>query len=296
MLKNNEDVFLQSLAQATPLGLKSMEVEKGDGPISANTILLETLQFIASNQSSFLEYKEFYPKPNPALTYKNRRMSLWVIAAALLLITLLFLGLKPQKAKMQFALLPDQSMIQLYNNSKIEKQSNFNEKDRVIELDGNAFFNIHHDETRPFKVFFGDNQLTVLGTSFTVEQNDYESEISVREGKVLVESQSHKLLVLKGESAKIDVDGIITKTNFERHDDLVNKNFEQASILEVFQYLKEFHNVEFKFEDSNTSTHCTYNGTFKNASITDVLDEFSILFKLEYKIEKKYIHIKSFIC
>lgn len=58
---------------------------------------------------------------------------------------------------------------------------------REIELlQGEAFFEVTHDPTRPFRVTSGTVSATALGTSFLVQHFDKESEVLVKTGKVLV--------------------------------------------------------------------------------------------------------------
>lgn len=85
--------------------------------------------------------------------------------------------------------LPDGSTILLNENSSIEyNQNSFDDKTREVTLSGEAYFDIHRNEKKPFIVHTGKVQTKVLGTAFNI--NAYNSsnkiEVTVTRGKVQV--------------------------------------------------------------------------------------------------------------
>ncbi len=87
--------------------------------------------------------------------------------------------------KMSFQL-PDQSTVWLSKGSVLQYADDFNKETRQLQLNGEAFFDVHKDSLRPFTVQAGNVKLTVLGTRFNVEAYDSEenTRISLIEGKV----------------------------------------------------------------------------------------------------------------
>lgn len=59
---------------------------------------------------------------------------------------------------------------------------------RLDLLQGEAWFNVAHDETRPFRVVAGDSRVTVLGTAFSVEKIGNSTTVAVQRGRVAVET------------------------------------------------------------------------------------------------------------
>lgn len=53
-------------------------------------------------------------------------------------------------------------------------------------LRGEAWFDVAHDEGRPFKVMAGDSTVTVLGTAFSVRMTDAGTDVAVQRGRVAV--------------------------------------------------------------------------------------------------------------
>lgn len=84
--------------------------------------------------------------------------------------------------------LPDKTEVTLNKESELTYPSRFTEETRNVELKGEAFFNVRHNDKKPFVVQAGPVQIEVLGTSFDV-QNDTLLKITtvtVETGKVKV--------------------------------------------------------------------------------------------------------------
>ena len=62
--------------------------------------------------------------------------------------------------------LPDGSKIWLNQNSTLEYKKNFEK--RIVYLEGEAFFDVAKDKSRPFEIYAGKSKTTVLGTSFNI--------------------------------------------------------------------------------------------------------------------------------
>lgn len=82
--------------------------------------------------------------------------------------------------------LADGSQIDLNTNTTIRISSNRSE--RKVWLDqGEAYFRIKHDETRPFLVLVGKRRITDLGTEFTVRRDAGRLRVAVLKGIVRFE-------------------------------------------------------------------------------------------------------------
>ncbi|ULQ48075.1 FecR domain-containing protein [Flagellatimonas centrodinii] len=88
--------------------------------------------------------------------------------------------------------LRDGSRLEL--NTDTQLRAEVDDQKRVVWLQkGEAFFDIAHDESRPFTVFAGDRRITVLGTRFSVRQDGRRVEVMVEEGRVKVEALQPKV-------------------------------------------------------------------------------------------------------
>ncbi|MDE7443651.1 MAG: FecR domain-containing protein [Muribaculaceae bacterium] len=74
--------------------------------------------------------------------------------------------------------------------SRLRYPSNMNAGvERHVQIDGQAFFKVAHNENRPFRVIAGNINIKVLGTEFDVKsyEADEMSSIRVKSGKVNVQ-------------------------------------------------------------------------------------------------------------
>lgn len=104
-----------------------------------------------------------------------------------------------EKAERKSFVLPDGSKVVLNAESHISLSDHFNEKDRVVELSGEAFFDVTHDTSRPFVVKTNNMDVQVLGTAFNVKayDGDETSETSLIRGSVeLSLKKEHKKVTL----------------------------------------------------------------------------------------------------
>lgn len=90
--------------------------------------------------------------------------------------------------------LPDRSKVILNSESKISYSKLFNEHQRIVELEGEAFFEVTPDKDRPFIVKSGNLLTKVLGTSFNIKAypSDNNVKIAVKTGLVSVENTTQK--------------------------------------------------------------------------------------------------------
>ncbi len=64
--------------------------------------------------------------------------------------------------------LPDGTRILLAPGSSMTVAAGYGERERRVELDGEAWFEVHHDADRPFRVYAAGTVTEDLGTEFTV--------------------------------------------------------------------------------------------------------------------------------
>jgi ferric-dicitrate binding protein FerR (iron transport regulator) len=101
--------------------------------------------------------------------------------------------------KVQTDTLPDGSTITLNKYSGISYPAGFKGSIRTVQLNGEAFFNVKHDESKPFVVKVNDLLVTVLGTSFNIKSAGDKTEVIVESGVVGVTKQSKSVMLYPGE-------------------------------------------------------------------------------------------------
>ncbi|MBL8266325.1 MAG: FecR domain-containing protein [Steroidobacter sp.] len=87
--------------------------------------------------------------------------------------------------------IPDGSEITLNTNSEV--RVHVSDAERRIDLkQGEAFFNVAKDPTRPFVVQAGNTRVIALGTRFSVWRNGKDVRVVVSEGRVRLENRDNR--------------------------------------------------------------------------------------------------------
>jgi len=191
--------------------------------------------------------------------------------------------------------LADGSDIILNKNSKLLYPKKFKANTREVELKGEAFFEIKHNEKQPFIIHAGDANVKVLGTSFNVKAypNSKKVEVYVRSGIVKLYSDNNTNitpLVLKaGEKGIFDESANqINKVKTTNPDELfwASKTliFKNTELLQVIEVLEKCYNVKITIQNQNVNT-CKLNVIFKNETIDYILK--IIATSLDLEVTKK---------
>lgn len=95
--------------------------------------------------------------------------------------------------------LEDGSILTVNKNSSVRYPAHFSSDKRIVYLDGEAYFDVHHESSRPFIVQSRTIKVKVLGTAFNVYSSSANpvAVTTLVRGKVLVQdSKNHNLAVL----------------------------------------------------------------------------------------------------
>lgn len=123
-------------------------------------------------------------------------------AAALLIICLGIYFLQNNKATIytnkdmaKVIALNDNSKITLNKNASLSTDGQFNKRNREVELQGEAFFEVAKNAQLPFKIKVANVAVQVIGTAFNIKSTEEAVEIAVESGIVAVNvgKQSFKL-------------------------------------------------------------------------------------------------------
>ena len=190
-------------------------------------------------------------------------------------------------------ILPDGSTIFLNAASSIEYPKTFGADARVVTLQGEAFFQVAKDVSRPFRVILAKEfEVEVLGTTFNVNANLKSPEVALVEGKVkVITGQSgHSLELSPGQMAIFDKNqNTFTSTTFDAAYITGWKDgylmFKDASLDEVMEKLHVWYGIDITVSNKSKSGDWSYTGNFKNESLENVLLNMSILRNFNYVIK-----------
>lgn len=182
--------------------------------------------------------------------------------------------------------LPDASQVILNAKSALSFNSKTWDKERTVQLDGEAFFDV--EKGSRFKVQTEQGTVTVLGTEFNVRQRETTFEVTCYEGKVAVTYNEEILILLPGESMALR-NAQLSRYNIENVTPAWRNalsTFKDAPASEVFTELERQYPVHLTFNDVNKSVPFT--GSFKHGNLTEALDAITQPLELEYDIKSAY--------
>lgn len=156
--------------------------------------------------------------------------------------------LTPKGGEYQITL-SDGTRITLNAASRLTYPRTFGSDQRIVELVGEAYFEVAKDENKPFIVKTATEDIMVLGTHFNVNayQDETRSFVSLIEGRVQVSSpETSKILVPGQQSVTSEGTMIVQKINVEEV--LAWKNgefmFNNESLEDVMHKLSRWYNIE----------------------------------------------------
>lgn len=197
-------------------------------------------------------------------------------------------------------ILSDGTKVWLNASSSLSFSNIFDSDERVVEIDGEGYFEVTHDPNRPFIVKNSIMNTRVLGTKFLVSayKDNTTSSVALVEGSVEVSScnSEYKQTLLPGKEVKylvksnnfsvqdIDIDNVIAKTNGL----LV---FENEKLIDICNYLTIFYDVSFVIMHESLKDEIFYIKTEKYKSIKMVMDLLQEASSINYNIEDNIITI-----
>lgn len=200
--------------------------------------------------------------------------------------------------------LPDSSVVYLGGGSKIRYAKNFMGTKRIVELDGEAFFDVVHQARRPFLVKSGEITTVVLGTSFNVKAFAQQERVAVtvRTGKVgvmaMVNGKSQLVRhLLPDEQVTINTkNGLYTfnAINAAAVSGWVNNEliFHDTPLNEITTAIGHHYGVQIEFTNADLGAS-RLTAKFKNIPLKQVLGDLTALTGLAYTQKGKHIFISK---
>ncbi len=182
--------------------------------------------------------------------------------------------------------LADNSVVKLRNGSITI--SEFSDSERRVQLDGEAFFEISKDKTRPFRIAGNNVDVEVLGTSFLVKESGSISYVSVTEGSVRVvdKSSSENAILEAGQAVQVTDAGIEVLDKYKNLSGWKDGyyQFKNTTLVQVLDELSIVFDTEIDVEDSDL-LDCDFSGNLAGESLNDLLSRIAKIHKMEIRQE-----------
>jgi transmembrane sensor len=295
----------------------------------------ETLRQFWNNSHTFFitdNHEEVYQKLNGLINQKvpvipihakkaGPKPGVWLSVAAVILVIIAFSFLFFQKQQVEPVqlsvqkieksnpagrksriILPDSSLVWLNSESKIVFYDNYGETERVVWLDGEAYFEVKENVDQVFKVITDNITTTAIGTSFNINTYYNLIRVSLITGKVKIENSREAIherdvFLNAGEEIIYDVQkSQLTRQKIDVKEAIYWKDrilyFKKASFNEVMETLERWYGVQFVF-DEQLDQNWNFTGKFYNENLENVLLAISFARKFDFAINHQMVYLKT---
>lgn len=207
--------------------------------------------------------------------------------------------------------LNDGTRVHLNVNSRLSVPKTFEGEKRTVELEGEAFFNVATDSTRPFIVHAGRTVTRVLGTAFNVSAypEDGEAKVVVAEGRVSLRAGSRQAAQEETAPPKEETSVVLTKRQMARvlrsGDQVIRRKldlgqhlawmngelaFSDAPFEDVVRSLERWYGLNISLQEGMTPPSGHLNARFaEDQDLRDVLKVVATAFRVEYERRRKQV-------
>jgi transmembrane sensor len=195
--------------------------------------------------------------------------------------------------------LPDGTHVWLNATSSIKYPVVFSGTKRIVELQGEAYFEVAHQVNKPFRINTAKQQIEVIGTHFNVNAYPEESlsKITLLHGSVKVNTASipvasgGQLLLKPGEQSVFYANKVsIVQANVEEA--VAWKNglfqFEAEDIESIMRKVARWYNVDVQYE--GTVSQEKFSGTLNRFdTVAPLLKKLALTGKVHFTVEGRRI-------
>ncbi|HCL04873.1 MAG TPA: iron dicitrate transport regulator FecR [Chitinophagaceae bacterium] len=195
--------------------------------------------------------------------------------------------------------LSDGSKVWLNAASSIRFPTVFRGNDRKVQITGEVYFEVAHNDAKPFKVSAGKSAIEVLGTHFNV--NAYDDEVQVRasllEGSIKVfaadEADQQQVKILRpGQQARMSKSGRINVVNnMDTEEVMAWKNglfvFKSTDLRSIMRQIARWYDVDIEYKGS---VGMQFTGQItRNNNVSKVLEMLELTEEVKFKVEGKHV-------
>lgn len=193
--------------------------------------------------------------------------------------------------------LPDKSKVWLNAASSLRYPTTFRDSARVVELSGEAYFEVAKNKSMPFIVKAGETKVEVVGTHFNVMAypDEKTTRTTLLEGSVIVSDPKERKKMRPGQEAiagngirlaEADPQAAVAwKQGFF--------NFENADIAMVMRQLRRWYDVDVVYE-KGIVPDIHFSGIIsRNSSVQQVITMINMSGNLQMEIQGRKVLVKA---
>jgi transmembrane sensor len=193
--------------------------------------------------------------------------------------------------------LPDGTKVWMNGGSSLKYPTRFSSNERLVELDGEAYFEVAKDKSKPFRVKMGNLYVEAVGTAFNCDafSKDKEMKTVLTEGKVNIMAMESKSLrkitsLAPNEMFSYNKESkIVSRTAIDPYKYTAWRDgkiiFENDRLQEVFTKLGRWYHVEFVVDPALKQDYA-FTGTFIGEEITQIMELIKMTTPIQFKVIK----------
>ncbi|PSL31167.1 FecR domain-containing protein [Dyadobacter jiangsuensis] len=194
--------------------------------------------------------------------------------------------------------LPDGTVAWINSATRMTYPAGNTGSERLVELSGEAYFEVRPDKKRPFRVLSGGTEITVTGTHFNVNAYEDEKDVitTLAEGQVLVGREGKQAVLKPGQQALSNDSGKLTVREVDVEGTLAWKEgyfvFDDMELRSVMKMIARWYDVEVVYEGDIPPRR--FGGTFsKSKDLGGLLSYLGQLSNIHFKQQGKKIMVKQ---
>ena len=207
-------------------------------------------------------------------------------------------NIAPKGQKSQ-VILPDGTTVYLNSGTILKYNNIFGKRNRDVEMVGEAYFEVTHNEDLPFIIHTKEIEIEVTGTKFNVmaypEEDNVETTVS--EGKVTVREVTGKSSIVLTANQKASYhkptkmlvkEEVKTEPYISWKDNVLT--FDNEDFKEVIKKLERWYNISISVNGKD-SLEDRFTLTIRHESLKEVLDLINITTPFDYSINQDKVVI-----
>lgn len=195
--------------------------------------------------------------------------------------------------------LSDGTRVWLNSSSKLRYPENFVREERVVELSGEAYFEVAKNDRKPFIVKTGQQDIRVYGTAFNVYAYPGEKiqHTTLKEGRVSVSRKGREYFLQPGQQARIDTLSpgiVIEKVRPEQYCSWLTGKIplENERLEDILLRLARWYNVDFVFNDDQLKDLHFSGDLERYADFSEILRLIQMTTSVEFVIQGRQVIVQ----
>lgn len=192
--------------------------------------------------------------------------------------------------------LPDSSRVWLNSNSNIQFPSHFHHAQRIVSIQGEAYFEVKPNKNQPFIVKTNHGDIRVLGTSFNIKNYNNGFEATLVEGNIEIKTSNYSKQIKPLEKAII-AKGEIGLYAADLEKDLAWKQnlflFRHDKLSDIIPQIENWYGIQSQYK-TNKIHEETFSGTInRDVSLKQIVNILNHSSTYQFHIQNNQLIISE---